>query len=66
MDYFRIEMTPPDRFENEVLRYVGPLTAHRTSLIDQRTGVRPPAWWRGDEEASRTSQEAFLTLRRRR
>lgn len=47
-------------------RLTGPLVAQKTSQVDEKTGIRPPSWWRGDEEASRSSLAATLTLRRTR
>ena len=36
----------------------GPLTNQPSStrtVIDPEAGIRPPAWWDGDEDASQTS-----------
>lgn len=33
-------------------------------VTDPLTGTRPPAWWHGDEHASRSSTAALLTMRR--
>jgi len=44
---------------------VGPPRVDRPTVVDERTGIVPPPWWRGDEYASRSSAAAALTLRRR-
>lgn len=43
---------------------IGPPRVHGASLVDERAGFVPPAWWRGDEYASRSSVAAMMTLKR--
>jgi hypothetical protein len=43
---------------------LGPPRIRGTSLVDERAGFVPPAWWRGDEYASRSSLAAMMSLKR--
>lgn len=54
---------PEDRERlNQVL--LGPPRIRGVSLIDERAGFVPPAWWKGDAYASRSSLAAMMTLKR--
>lgn len=47
---------------------IGPLSTldgEEVSIVDKRSGIIPPPWWRGDEEASRTGQMAAFQMRQR-
>jgi hypothetical protein len=45
---------------------LGPLATlgKNVSLVDERTGIVPPAWWHGDDEAYRNSMAAMQGMRR--
>jgi len=45
---------------------IGKPRVNRPTLVDPVAGFVPPAWWRGDEYASRSTQLARATLTRRR
>lgn len=46
---------------------IGPLLTmennERVSIVDERSGMVPPAWWKGDVEASRLSVQAANQMR---
>jgi hypothetical protein len=48
------------------LQLIGRPKVDRPTLVDERTGIVPPSWWRGDDYASASGQLAALTLRRKR
>jgi hypothetical protein len=37
----------------------GPRTTTMTMTVDVESGLTPPPWWKGDEEASRSSLTAL-------
>lgn len=43
---------------------LGPPKITGTTVVDEKAGFVPPAWWRGDEYASRSSMAAMLSLKR--
>jgi hypothetical protein len=43
---------------------LGPPRVNRPTVIDERAGFVPPAWWKGDAYASRSGIAAAFTLRR--
>lgn len=43
---------------------IGPPRITRPSTIDPQAGFTPPAWWKGDEYASRSALVAMTTLRK--
>jgi len=49
---------------------VGPLLTmdneEKVIVVDQRSGIIPPPWWRGDAQASRTGRAAMVEMRRTR
>lgn len=49
---------------NQVLLGPPRIGPGRTSPVDERAGFTPPAWWKGDDYASRSGIAAALTLRR--
>jgi hypothetical protein len=61
--HYILTITNPDHHNriNQVL--IGPLTSDRP-LVDERAGFTPPAWWKGDEYASRSGVAAMMTLKR--
>lgn len=45
---------------------IGPLQTmdgEKVTIVDQRSGMVPPSWWHGDEEASHTGMLAAAQLR---
>jgi hypothetical protein len=48
---------------------IGPLmtmeNADKVIIVDPIVGIAPPPWWRGDKEASQTSQLVATQMRRR-
>jgi hypothetical protein len=51
-----LETTPPERHDeiNELL--AGPRTS--TATVDPETGITPPSWWNGDEDATAAAMTA--------
>jgi hypothetical protein len=49
---------------NRVLLGPPRLGGGKTSPVDEQAGFVPPAWWKGDEYASRSSVAAMMTLKR--
>lgn len=43
---------------------LGPPRIKGPSLVDERAGFVPPAWWKGDEYASRSNLAAMMALKR--
>jgi hypothetical protein len=60
-----IGMKPEDR-ERLNQQLIGPPRVNRPSLVDERAGFIPPAWWKGDEYASKSAMLARMTLKRSR
>lgn len=58
---------PEDRatYDDSIRRFnellTGPRTATHTT-VDPESGLKPPPWWRGDEDASRSSLAALTAL----
>lgn len=42
---------------------IGQLMTSET-IVDKQAGFAPPAWWRGDDYASRSGIAAMMTLKR--
>lgn len=54
----QISPDKPERVEELDRTLNGPRTS-TTPTVDSESGLRPPAWWGGDEEASQSSLAAF-------
>lgn len=50
--------------ENLSRALIGPPQVDRPTVVDERTGIVPPAWWKGDDYASQSSMAAMMTLKR--
>lgn len=54
------ETTDPEKLDQLDQILTGPPTTTE-SAIDPQAGVRPPAWWDGDDEATATSMAALTS-----
>ena len=43
---------------------IGPPQVDRPTVVDERTGIVPPSWWKGDDYASQSGLAAMMTLKR--
>lgn len=43
---------------------IGPPQVDRPTVVDEKTGIVPPAWWKGDDFASQSSIAAMMTFKR--
>ena len=43
---------------------IGPPQVDRPTVVDEKTGIVPPAWWKGDEFASQSSMAGMLNFKR--
>lgn len=49
------------RLNNEL---IGPPLTDRPTVVDHKTGIIPPSWWKGDAYASKSGLAAMMTLKR--
>jgi len=56
-------LTPDDKREQLARDLIGPPRSEYTTVVDERTGIVPPSWWRGDDYASRSGVAAMMTLK---
>lgn len=52
----------PEDHERLNQTLIGPSRIDRPTIVDERTGMVPPAWWKGDDYASRSGIAAMMTL----
>lgn len=64
--YMRLGVEDAARRQQLDRLLIGPPRITRPSTVDPRAGFTPPAWWRGDEYASRSGVAAMATLTRTR
>jgi hypothetical protein len=54
-----LETTPSERHDEINQLLAGPRTStDRTATVDPETGITPPSWWSGDEDATAAAMTA--------
>lgn len=51
------------KIENILIGPLKTIEGETTTLVDERTGIVPPAWWHGDAEAYRNSMAAMQGMK---
>lgn len=65
MHHFISMNTPKDEDRAQLNReLIGPPRVDRPTVVDEKTGIVPPSWWKGDEYASKSGIAAMMTLKR--
>lgn len=64
MHHYLLLNTKTEDHDKLNLELIGPSRINRPSFVDERTGIVPPAWWRGDDWASQSGKLAMVTMRR--
>lgn len=59
-----LKFTKSEDHEQVTSQLIGPPRITRPTLVDERTGIVPPTWWKGDAYASNSGVAAMLSMKR--
>jgi hypothetical protein len=61
--HYILTITDSERHNELNASLIGPSRINRPSVIDEQAGFVPPAWWKGDDYASRSGMTAMMSLK---